>query len=362
MNMQLDLTGLSFDDITQRITGLDSRVFIYLTSYNHEKYIANAIESVLRQSYEDFHLFIWDDASSDASWDIIRKYSDPRIITYREPINTLGGVDRFDQVIRCLHQDCIVAIHHSDDEWVKGKLEKQLMILHNQVGVDVVFSLVQPIDDMGADFIDRDHVYFNIFEQPNRNRYQWLRFFFLNGNALCHPSALIRKSAFAKHGTYKKCLFQLPDFDFWIRICLSAEIFVVQERLTRFRVRENNLNVSGLANESQVRCFFELYQVLRNYLAINDYSLLESIFPEVSSYYSPTYTNISYLFARLCLDLKPFRVTELLGLDILYGLLQEKVIADALEAHYGFDYASFVKLSGNHDPFGLVYINESSRK
>ena len=51
------------------------RVSIILTSFNHAKYLREAIESALNQTFQDFEIIIWDDASVDNSWEIIQKLS-----------------------------------------------------------------------------------------------------------------------------------------------------------------------------------------------------------------------------------------------------------------------------------------------
>ncbi len=50
------------------------KVSVILTAFNHAKYIREAIDSVLNQTFTDFELIIWDDASSDGSWEIIQNY------------------------------------------------------------------------------------------------------------------------------------------------------------------------------------------------------------------------------------------------------------------------------------------------
>jgi glycosyltransferase involved in cell wall biosynthesis len=55
------------------------KVSVILTSYNHAKYLHEAIESILTQTFIDFELIIWDDASTDMSWEIIQSYDDSRI-------------------------------------------------------------------------------------------------------------------------------------------------------------------------------------------------------------------------------------------------------------------------------------------
>ena len=52
------------------------KVTVLLTSYNHEEFIADSIESILNQTYTDFELYIVDDCSMDNSWEVIQKYND----------------------------------------------------------------------------------------------------------------------------------------------------------------------------------------------------------------------------------------------------------------------------------------------
>ncbi len=56
-----------------------TEISIIIPSYNHDKYIGNAINSVLNQSIEDWELIIVDDGSTDNSLETIKRFSDPRI-------------------------------------------------------------------------------------------------------------------------------------------------------------------------------------------------------------------------------------------------------------------------------------------
>jgi len=67
------------------------KISIFMSSYNYAKYLRDAIDSVLNQTFTDFELYIMDDASTDNSWDIIQSYSDPRLITHRNQHNQRSG-------------------------------------------------------------------------------------------------------------------------------------------------------------------------------------------------------------------------------------------------------------------------------
>lgn len=175
------------------MTKLKPKVTVILTSFNHEKYLKEAIDSVLQQTYSNFELIIWDDASTDTSWDIISQYSDIRIKAFRNDVQK-RGVWGLNKAITEKALGEYIAIHHSDDVWEPNKLFKQVAILDDNSKIGAVFCDVHLISENGAPLLDENHFYSSIFNQPNRTRQEWLNHFFHKGNALCHPSVLIRKN------------------------------------------------------------------------------------------------------------------------------------------------------------------------
>ena len=195
------------------------KVTVILTSFNHAKYIGEAIESVLAQTFTDFELIIWDDASEDNSWEIINRYSDSRILKFRNE-TTMRGIYNINKAISEVAKGRYIAIHHSDDIWVPEKLEKQLGFLKNNPKYGAVFTKVMAISDSGEVVDDPDNYYASIFDQDNRSRHEWLNHFFTKGNVLCHPSVLIDKKCYEACGLYRYGLAQMGDFDMWVRLCL----------------------------------------------------------------------------------------------------------------------------------------------
>jgi glycosyltransferase involved in cell wall biosynthesis len=63
------------------------KISMVLTSFNHEKYIREATDSVLNQGFTDFELKIWDDASADRSWEVINSYLDPSIKVFHNDVS-----------------------------------------------------------------------------------------------------------------------------------------------------------------------------------------------------------------------------------------------------------------------------------
>lgn len=331
------------------------KVTIVFTSYNHGKYIREAIDSVLNQTFKDFELVILDDASSDNSWDVISQYSDPRIKAIRNPVN-IGPSIGVNRTIAEANPKNYIAMQHSDDVWERDKLEKEVAFLDAHPEVGAVFSDVQAIGEDGVPLGDKDHFYSNVFRQPNKSRYGWLRHFFFYGNALCHPSAMVRRECYASCGSYSDVLPQLGDFDMWVRLCLKYEIHVLPERLVRFRVRENEANTSGNRPEVRIRTRSEFHHILKHYLRIDSFDELAAIFPEAEKYRRADGCVPQFILSMMALSEASLPWGKMLGIETLFELMTDEKTKQRIAELYQFSSRDFTALTGKHDLFYLESI------
>jgi GT2 family glycosyltransferase len=337
-----------------------SKISVILTSYNHAKYLREAIDSVLNQTYSDFELIIWDDASIDGSWKIINDYSDPRIRAFRNDTNQRGG-----NIQRALAQGVdgeYIAIQHSDDVWESQKLEKQVAFLDENPQIGAVFTKALIINEDGALFQDQTHFYYNVFDQPNRTRHEWLNHFFYNYNALCHPSLLIRRQCYEDCGLYKSGLAVVPDLDMWVRLCMKYEIHVLPEKLVRFRVRENELNTSGNRPETRIRWSFEFLQILNNYRSISSIEEIIKIFPDAKQYNKPEGYDLDFALAMVAFESNSNNMRDLFGLSILFEILNEPSRSKKIKEIYGFSHKDFIALTARCDVFSVELIASLSNQ
>lgn len=328
------------------------KVSVILSSYNHAKFICESIENTLKQTFTDFELIIWDDGSSDNSWELIQRYSDPRIRAFRNEKN-IGGVFGVNKAISEVATGEFIAIHHSDDVWELDKLQKQVDCLAANPQMGAVFTNAQPVDERGQPLADKEHFYYNVFNQPNRTRKEWLRHFFFRGNALCHPSILIRKQCYQECGLYLDSLAQLTDFDMWVRLCLKYEIHVLTERLVRFRVRDAEMNASGNRPEVRIRDRSEFHYVLKHFLRIGTFEELVAIFPEVEKYHRQSGCVPQFVFAMAALGDTAMLWAKMLGIETLFDLLADPDTKERIKSLYQFTYRDFTALTGQHDLFCL---------
>ena len=110
-------------------------VSVIMAAYNAADHLAASIQAVLDQTFTDFELIIIDDASTDATPEIIAQFDDARIVALRNAanLNAAGARNRGLEVA----QGKYIAIADSDDICLPHRLEKQVAYLeaHPQVGV-----------------------------------------------------------------------------------------------------------------------------------------------------------------------------------------------------------------------------------
>lgn len=322
-----------------------------LTSYNHEPFLAEMIESILNQTLSEFELYILDDRSTDNSWEIIEKYAqmDDRIIAEQAKAN--GKLGRLRRLLPVFKGD-YVAVAHSDDVWEPTKLEKQVTYLDAHPEVGGCFTRVKVIDDYGKAI--PDHPCAKAFLPENRNRFEWLRYFFFFGNALCHPSALIRKASYESYPLLARGLSGLPDFYKWIQLCLHEEIYILDEPLINFRIHGDGSNESAQTIDAEKRVQVEWALVLREYLRLENKEDFLRVFPEAKSYDRNSAMCIPFALAQICLNGTPKEPHHLFGIQLIYDLFQDDYWREFLDIEYGYTDKQFTADKRRYDYLGNV--------
>ena len=223
-------------------------VSVLLPCYNHEKYVEAAVLSVLNQSYKNLEILVADDASSDATPEILKKYEDrfASLSLHKE-----NNRDRVRELALKATGEYI-ALMHSDDLWDQNKIAIQVQYLeeHKECGVCLTW----------ADYVqDGVQMLQNIFYQPNRSRKEWLKRLWDSGNCLCNPSSVARKDIYFATDVHGIACAQIPDYFKWIDILLLCDIHVIQLPLTYMGIHysDDNPNESSPTNENVLRHHFE---------------------------------------------------------------------------------------------------------
>lgn len=216
-------------------------VSVIMPVYNAERYVADAIESILNQTLDNFEFLIFDDGSTDQSKEIISSYAlrDKRIIPFYSEIN-LGYVVHLNEGIRHARAEYIARMD-SDDISMSDRFSRQAAFLKANPEMSVVGASSIRIDEAGKS-LD-----ISIRHSSPRALF-WFSFF---TNPLAHPSVMFRKSAIIMAGMYDPLKMPSEDFDLWVRVLRTSKVANIGIPLIKYR--EHRLSISNIKKESQTQ-------------------------------------------------------------------------------------------------------------
>lgn len=213
------------------------KISVIMPVYNTEKYVWEAIESILNQSFEDFEFIIVDDYSSDNSYKICEKYyeKDNRIRLYRNEKNS-KLVYTLNKAIKLSKWDYIVRMD-SDDIVDLKRIEYQYNYLLENPHIDILSS--------NLFFIDKD--WKQIWKREyNSNVNETI----LNESPICHACSIIKKKAFDECWLYDERFNLAEDYDLWLRFYSKGFKFsVYNDYLYYYRIFYGSLKVKKLKQQ-----------------------------------------------------------------------------------------------------------------
>lgn len=221
------------------------KVSVLLSNYNGDKHLDESISSVLSQTYKDFEFIIVDDASTDSSRKVVENYHDKRIKKYYAEKNR--NIAYSLNLALSMASGEYIARIDSDDVWELNKLEIQVQYMENHSECGACFTKVNIIDEYSNIANDMYDEYFQLFNSAeNKSQREWLRFFFYQGNCLCHPSVVIRRNVLEHVGGYYHLAYvPAEDYELWTRIVMKYPIHILEEKLVRYRWEETVNKISG---------------------------------------------------------------------------------------------------------------------
>ena len=211
------------------------RVSVVIPAYNHERYVGEAIQSVLNQTFQDFELIIINDGSTDRTEEEILKFHDPRIRYYSQENRGLSAT--LNRGIELARGEFFTFLP-SDDMMLPEKLQIQTKVLEESKDLGLVFSYPIIIDAQGKEIIDDPIV--DWFKTPFDKKEEIFPALF-ERNFLCAPTVLIRKECFKKVGFFDESLKTAQDYDMWMRILKYYDLKIIKLPLLKLRWHGGNL-------------------------------------------------------------------------------------------------------------------------
>lgn len=307
---------------------------IILASYNHAKYISDAIKSFLNQSFQDFEIIIIDDASSDNSIEIIKSFDDKRITLIALEKN-LGVSNAVNTGIN-LAKGKYIKLCASDDIMLPSLLKIQIDFLEKNPDYGVVFCGMEVIDEENNILHKKTKRFEKFFTSPNKTREEWLNYFFFKGNCLGAPTMMMRNDLMKEIAGFNPRLPQAHDFDMWVRSCMhDLNIYILDQKLVQYRRISNNANMSANTAKVRKRLIFDNEKILENYLKITDIDELKRIFPDLKNE-KIDQDLIPFFIANQALKVVGSDYHTQFALNTIYKILENPEIREKLEKEHNF--------------------------
>lgn len=265
-------------------------VSVIMPVYNCEKYIGEAINSILNQSFKDFEFIIINDCSTDKTREIITSYIDNRIMLIDNNRN-LGLSESLNKGL-ALAKGKYIARMDGDDIAYINRLELQYNFMEENKEVGLCGSSIEVFNSISSRIhkcpVDHDEI----------------RVLQLFNSAFAHPVVMIRNSILKKYNLrYDKYYDGMEDYHLWIRISELSRVANLDKVLLKYREHENQvtknytniqlkrawelrksnlIKISPDFNDEEINIFFEYCQ---NTILNNEEKLIKvfSIFDKILS-------------------------------------------------------------------------------
>lgn len=241
-----------------------SKVSVCIPTYQHAVFLPTAIESVLRQTFEDFELIVVDNASTDNTEEVVSRYvkSDPRVRYFRNASN-LGMVGNWNKCLEYSAGD-YVKILCSDDVLAPECLQVAVEALDRLPNVGLVTCGRQVVDEnLGflhvLQFSETAGVWSG--EDAIRRSLEKL-------NPIGEPTAVVFRRRLAARG-FNPLVNQLADIEMWLHILQQSDLYFDPRPLCQFRQHPNQCTQENVKSLRVIEEEFAIVEGLENFLRQN---------------------------------------------------------------------------------------------
>lgn len=223
------------------------RVSVIINCFNGEDFLREAMNSVFKQTYDNWELIVWDNGSVDATPDIVKSFGS-RARYFRT--ETTCVVHKARNLALAEAKGEFIAYIDHDDIWHPSYLEKMVFLLEGDDDLGLVFTNPQRIDEEGriwGKFSDDMKMYRGfVFHQM------------LDESFVPHPSAVVfRKSMLLAEGGFNEVLCFSGDFEIYLKMTKKHKVDFIEEPLTQCR------HHGGNTTKIESRCFEEIRGTLK---------------------------------------------------------------------------------------------------
>ena len=206
-------------------------ISIIINCHNGEKYLRKSISSVLNQTYENWEIIFFDNNSNDKSKKIVKSFKEKRI-TYIKSRKFIKLYKARNLAIKKAKGE-FISFLDVDDWWLKDKLKEQVEFINTYKNVEIIYSNIFLYYEKRREkkIYSKNKLYSGSITQN-----------LLDDFKMSILSTMIKKNIFRSikfNDTYDI----IGDFDFFIRLSIRKDIFVIQKPLACYRIHGSNLSI-----------------------------------------------------------------------------------------------------------------------
>jgi len=206
----------------------DPLVTVLMPVYNAEKYLREAIDSILNQTFRDYEFLIIDDGSTDESNSIIKSYKDERIrlIENGQNIKLIATLNKGIDLARGKY----IARMDADDISLPERLQRLVDFMEANSDTGLCGSF---LNVMGS---NNDRVV------KFRTTHEEITFRLFFTNCLAHPTIMLRKSVLTDNNLHYPGSLHAEDYSMWVKMSRLTRLAVIPEVLLTYRVHDSNIS------------------------------------------------------------------------------------------------------------------------
>lgn len=204
-------------------------ISVIIPTYNRERYISDAIQSVLDQNFPDFEIIVVDDGSTDHTGNVVRAFQSEKIRYIYQP--NYGRSKARNHALG-LARGRYIAFLDSDDLYLPGKLLLQVAYMEANPEVGMIYTSARCVDEYGVPLMDN--------YEATASGWIYERIAFFVPVTITLPTVMVRREVFDKVGVFDVAMERFEDTDIWRRISKHYQINALSEQTCLLRTHRDN--------------------------------------------------------------------------------------------------------------------------
>jgi glycosyltransferase involved in cell wall biosynthesis len=287
------------------------KVSVIMNCFNSDKYLKQAVESVLCQTYKNFELIFWDNQSTDNSSKIIKSYDENRIkYYYADEFTSLGNARNL-AISKATGE--WIAFLDADDIWHCNKLYESISELNkfkDKDNVSLIYTTTEMIDS-------ESNVIGKYVRYDSGNIHNSL---LKDKNFIVQSSIMVKLATFNEVGGINPSLSFCPDYDMLLKVSKNNCAIGINKVLTYYRVHSESITSTKIYDNT-----IEVTDFMINYLKENPQNILLNLFVKKNIIYG-----ITALILKLLLKKEIKNILAVFRKYYMYILFSPIVLAEII--------------------------------